>query len=422
MSGQINGSASADAGDRVVPDLRVIVVGRTALDHALRRDSTVEFIRVVSPLEAVGELASPIDPQSPARSAVLVSSRSRPSASAELVAALRLADPAAAVLIVGDEPPDGPGPFDGTLSDQANIDQLRAIVHARDPSARAASPLSPVTTGAASDRALVKALLEGQDPRPIALALLAQRIGVEPKALLIVPDGIDAPAAIGDVAVTHLGRVFGVLRGASAAVLGPHAGWLGDWLALADQQAALRRAALTDELTGAFNRRYFEQYMATAMEQSRQSRQPLTLMVFDIDGFKGFNDRFGHAAGDEILRESVRLLNSTIRPHDRVCRIGGDEFAVIFFDPTGPRDVGSKPLDTVTQIAQRFQQQVASHRFPKLGDCAPGTLTISGGLATYPWDGRTTVELLDRADQLALESKRAGKNALRFGPGVNTGD
>jgi diguanylate cyclase (GGDEF)-like protein len=141
-------------------------------------------------------------------------------------------------------------------------------------------------------------------------------------------------------------------------------------------------------------------------------------MVFDIDNFKTYNDRFGHEAGDEILCETVRLLTSVIRKGDRVCRIGGDEFAIIFADPEGPRSAGSAHPESIETIARRFQDQVCKMRFPKLGVEAPGTLSISGGLATYPWDGADATALLRKADQLALESKRAGKNALTFGPGA----
>jgi PleD family two-component response regulator len=72
----------------------------------------------------------------------------------------------------------------------------------------------------------------------------------------------------------------------------------------------------------------------------------------------------------------------------------------------------------VFQIARRFQDAIAAHKFPKLGREAPDTLAISGGLATYPWDGRTPVELLARADELSIQSKRSGKNCITLGPGA----
>ena len=141
-------------------------------------------------------------------------------------------------------------------------------------------------------------------------------------------------------------------------------------------------------------------------------------MVYDFDDFKRYNDAFGHAAGDEILCETTRLLRSVIRPTDRVCRIGGDEFAVIFDDPSGPRSGEGRHPTSIGAIAERFQRQVCAHRFPKLGADAQGTLTISGGMATFPWDGHDASSLLERADALALESKRQGKNLITLGPGA----
>jgi two-component system cell cycle response regulator len=143
-------------------------------------------------------------------------------------------------------------------------------------------------------------------------------------------------------------------------------------------------------------------------------------MVFDIDNFKTYNDLYGHEAGDQVLCETVELLRATIRRGDYVFRIGGDEFVVIFSDTEGPRGEHSAPPESVEQIAHRFQAQVCDLRFPQLGVDAPGTLSISAGLATFPWDGHDGPSLLRHADQLALESKRSGKNAITFGPGARS--
>jgi diguanylate cyclase (GGDEF)-like protein len=176
--------------------------------------------------------------------------------------------------------------------------------------------------------------------------------------------------------------------------------------------------AYRDELTGAWNRRFYESFMKQVLRDAARSRLAVTVLVFDIDDFKRYNDDFGHDAGDEVLRETVRLLESVIRSGDRVCRMGGDEFVVVFADLAGPREPGSNPPDTVESIAARFQDQVCRMRFPKLGLDAPGTLSISGGLATFPWDGNDATSLLRHADQLALQSKRNGKNVITFGPGI----
>ena len=425
--------------DRGTPVLRLITVGRTGLEQALRRESDVELVRVPSPLEAVGELGEPLD--SIERAAVLVS----PDACAldetlPFLAALRLIDPAAPVLLVADsaqaDQPQSSGGhiargFDGIVPPDASAEQVRdTLLRAARPlpaQPPIADPPAPAPTlesapqPAALDRgdaSLVQALLTGRDLLIPAMDLIRARAGTP--LVHFAPAAPNQPAPADGVPVSHHGKAFGHLRSpaacATAETLAHWAAWLAPWLALADQQTALRQAAMLDDLTGAYNRRYFDRYLAAALQQARTNRHTLTLLVFDIDDFKFFNDRFGHSAGDDILRETVRLLRSVIRPGDRVCRIGGDEFAVVFYEPQGPRDPASKPPESVASIAHRFQSQVREHRFPKLADHAPGPLTISGGLATYPWDGYTVEELLERADQLALESKRAGKNAITLGP------
>ena len=140
--------------------------------------------------------------------------------------------------------------------------------------------------------------------------------------------------------------------------------------------------------------------------------------MFDIEDFKTYNDRYGHMAGDEILHETARLMQSLVRDHDVVARIGGDEFGVIFWDPAGPRRANSAHPHDPVAVAKRFQKAICSARFPKLGHEAQGTLTISGGLAGFPWDGYTPDQLLDRADKMAMRSKQQGKNAITFGPGA----
>jgi diguanylate cyclase (GGDEF)-like protein len=270
-----------------------------------------------------------------------------------------------------------------------------------------------------TDERVIRAMGEGRSILDEALALIAARSGRQ--GWSFVTGQIDQGAA-----VSAGGKVFGSLvcedrawaKGNGARVIAEHASWLGSWLRLEAQQRELRLAAFTDELTGAWNRRYFTRFLDAAIDQARSARRTLTLLYFDIDDFKGYNDRYGHAAGDEILVETVRLLESVIRPGDKVCRIGGDEFVVIFYEPKGPRDPGSMPPESIYDIATRFQKQICNHNFPKLGDEACGTLTVSGGLASYPWDGSDGESLLALADDLALQSTRSGKNVITMGRGA----
>ncbi len=221
--------------------------------------------------------------------------------------------------------------------------------------------------------------------------------------------------------VEHQGFTFGLLHApppATAAQLAPWAHWLAHWLSLERRMDQLWELSLKDELTGAWNRRYFERFLRAVLQRAGDERFRVTLMVYDIDDFKHYNDRYGHAAGDEILRETSRLMRSVVREHDVVARVGGDEFAVIFWDAQGPRKPDSAHPTDAVKAARRFQKAICDHKFPKLADDAKATLTISGGLASFPWDGRTAEELLQRADEAAIHSKRQGKNAVTLGPGA----
>jgi diguanylate cyclase (GGDEF)-like protein len=215
--------------------------------------------------------------------------------------------------------------------------------------------------------------------------------------------------------------ILGYLSSEQAAaqpLLEPWVEWLAQWLLLQMQFEELEQMAWTDHLTGAGNRRALERVLDTVLDRAREQKQAVTVMCFDIDDFKQYNDRFGHEAGDNVLCETVQLLRSVIRRGDHVFRVGGDEFVVVFADPSGPRSSTSQPPESIEQIAERFQQQVGNLQLPQIGVDAPGTLSISAGLVTFPWDGLTTRELLSAADKLALKSKRSGKNVITFGPTV----
>jgi len=235
-------------------------------------------------------------------------------------------------------------------------------------------------------------------------------------------DTQDIPADHVAEPVRYESRQFGHLhcpKPMEAADLASWAAWLSRWLALEYKMQQLTDSALTDHLTGAWNRRYFERFLQQIIGRATEERFRVTVMFFDIDNFKHYNDTYGHDAGDEILVQTARLMKAVVRDHDVVARVGGDEFAVIFWDSEGPRRPNSQHPTDVRRAAKRFQQAVQDHKFPKLTREAPGTLTISGGLATFPWDGSTAEELVNKADEMALQSKKQGKNALTFGPGLS---
>ncbi len=194
--------------------------------------------------------------------------------------------------------------------------------------------------------------------------------------------------------------------------------WLSAMLALARQHHTLRRLADTDELSGAFNRRYFSEMVPRLLEKARKERFCVTILLFDIDDFKQYNDQFGHAAGDAIIREVIGLLRHCTRNQDLVARIGGDEFAVVFWDQGVLRQPDSQHPRSVLNIAQRFRKAVAEHPWNADGGPIAGRLSISGGLATFPWDASNLEQLMAVADGELLRAKSMGKNAIVLaGPG-----
>jgi diguanylate cyclase (GGDEF)-like protein len=187
------------------------------------------------------------------------------------------------------------------------------------------------------------------------------------------------------------------------------------------QARYLELLATTDDLTGLKNRRYVFEFARQVVEHARRSGGRVTLLLFDIDNFKRYNDTCGHLKGDEILRQAAILMRRCCRVHDVVGRIGGDEFAVVFWDdPAAPgpqrqedrrRARADHPAEAIS-VAKRFQKEFGKAEVDQLGPEGQGVLTISGGLASFPRDGASVEELLRRADMALLRAKRRGKNRI----------
>ena len=175
----------------------------------------------------------------------------------------------------------------------------------------------------------------------------------------------------------------------------------------------LHRLAVTDYLTGAYNRRYFYFRTERILQRARAEGFRAALLLYDIDNFKQYNDRFGHAVGDEILKETAALMRDTTRAQDVVARIGGDEFAILFWDAQ-PRTPDSQPPESALVLAERFREALRAHTFGSLGPTASGRLTISGGLASFPRDGDSCRELLRSADRGLRQTKESGKDGIHL--------
>jgi GGDEF domain-containing protein len=185
----------------------------------------------------------------------------------------------------------------------------------------------------------------------------------------------------------------------------------------------LEKLATEDDLTGLKNRRYIWEFSRQIIERARKENGRVTLLIFDIDDFKHYNDVYGHSAGDEILRQIAVLMRRCCRSHDVVGRIGGDEFAVVFWDEpqvkAGMPSEGGERRSAIAEhpkevifIAKRFQKELEKAEFHLLGPEGKGVLTISGGLASLSNDCSTVQELVEQTDKALLEAKRSGKNRI----------
>lgn len=186
----------------------------------------------------------------------------------------------------------------------------------------------------------------------------------------------------------------------------------------------LEKLVVLDDLTGLKNRRYLTQFLKQIIGHADKEKFNVTLLLFDIDNFKSYNDQYGHPIGDEVLRQVGELIKHSCRAHDVVARVGGDEFAVVFWDlPTALKDnitveerrkqISEHPRETIF-MAQRFRRQLSMANLSVLGSAGKGHLTISGGLASFPKDGKDERQLFMMADQAMLYAKRSGKNRIHI--------
>jgi diguanylate cyclase (GGDEF)-like protein len=158
----------------------------------------------------------------------------------------------------------------------------------------------------------------------------------------------------------------------------------------------LAAAARTDSLTGLANRRELEGRFVAELERSTRGGHPLSIVVLDLDWFKEFNDRFGHAAGDRALVQLGQALLRATRTSDVVARLGGEEFAVL-----APE---TDELEAY-QLAERLRAEVRA-AFAR----QPEKMTVSCGVASFPVHGITTGELLHSADRALYEAKETGRD------------
>jgi diguanylate cyclase (GGDEF)-like protein len=164
----------------------------------------------------------------------------------------------------------------------------------------------------------------------------------------------------------------------------------------------IQKQAKTDPLTQLLNRREFEEQLAREVERAQRFGTPVGLVVLDLDDFKLINDRFGHLAGDGVLKAAAGAIRQCTREIDQPARWGGEEFAVIL-PHTG--------IDGAARLAERLRQAIAERQIPT-PDGRSVRVTASFGVAALPGSGTTQVELTAAADDAVYRSKRAGKNRV----------
>ncbi|MEF8788431.1 MAG: sensor domain-containing diguanylate cyclase, partial [Planctomycetota bacterium] len=187
------------------------------------------------------------------------------------------------------------------------------------------------------------------------------------------------------------------------------------WVELSHKVHGIRKQALLDELTGVYNRRYFETALSREIERAKRSGQNLVLAMVDIDHFKRYNDIHGHPQGDEVLKDVVELIRSNIRTSDIVCRYGGEEFAVILPD-TGYESTINR--QKAVEIMERVRRAVEEREFTGEETQPGGTLTLSAGIGLFRQDAMDAEGLVEHADQSMYEAKKAGRNRVMSGSEV----
>jgi two-component system cell cycle response regulator len=165
--------------------------------------------------------------------------------------------------------------------------------------------------------------------------------------------------------------------------------------------------AMTDPLTGLYNRRYALNRLSAIAEASVAGGKPFAVMVLDLDHFKRVNDAFGHAAGDAVLVEVAKRVAAGMRARDFVARLGGEEFIVVLPETS---------VEAARSTAERLRRVVEATEFVLPGADAPLSLTVSIGVALGGGSGRTSADaLVGLADTALYSAKAEGRNKVTFG-------
>ncbi len=176
-------------------------------------------------------------------------------------------------------------------------------------------------------------------------------------------------------------------------------------LTLADMnlREELRAQSVCDPLTGWDNRRHMQETLERDIRRASRTKHPLSLLIFDVDNFKKFNDTFGHEAGDVTLQNLCQIVKALIRNEDVACRYGGDEFVLIL--PDSSAELAEQRAEEIRLAVSRADIQYQGYLL--------NPMALSFGIATFPIHARTARELLRSADTALFRAKTEGRNRVR---------
>lgn len=178
---------------------------------------------------------------------------------------------------------------------------------------------------------------------------------------------------------------------------------LSSGLASADRYAKLREVSIRDGLTGLFNVRFLKECLDQEIKKAQQEHKNLSLLFFDVDHFKNYNDTNGHPAGDRVLKQMGQLLRSTFEPKDILSRYGGEEFVVLLKDCDH---------DKAMEWAEKFRHAVESSEFEHQEKQPLGNLTVSIGVSTFPEHAAEPAALIKVADDALYQAKKTSRNVV----------
>jgi two-component system, cell cycle response regulator len=163
----------------------------------------------------------------------------------------------------------------------------------------------------------------------------------------------------------------------------------------------LYKQATRDALTGLWNRAHVQEALEKFWSMSKRYGRPFSVMLYDIDNFKGVNDNYGHDVGDIVLRTTAQVIMGQVRSHDLAARYGGEEFLVL---------MPETPIEGAMVAAERLRHAIEGIDFTSMG--CPRRVTVSIGIAQYPISAETIDELIKQADEALYQAKQSGRNRV----------